>query len=106
MASRNRSREATGGTAGERPGDASREARGGLPAVREADPAGHPPDAALIRVHDLAGRPRGTGFVADHHGTVLTSHEAVDGLSRLVLSTAGDRRRVVAAADVTPLPVL
>ncbi|MFE5598931.1 trypsin-like peptidase domain-containing protein [Streptomyces coelicoflavus] len=106
MASRNRSREATGGTAGERPGDASREARGGRPAVREADPAGHPPDAALIRVHDLAGRPRGTGFVADHHGTVLTSHEAVDGLSRLVLSTAGDRRRVVAAADVTPLPAL
>ncbi|EHN76665.1 large Pro/Ala/Gly-rich protein, partial [Streptomyces coelicoflavus ZG0656] len=45
-------------------------------------------------------------FVADHHGTVLTSHEAVDGLSRLVLSTAGDRRRVVAAADVTPLPAL
>ncbi|WP_108990268.1 trypsin-like peptidase domain-containing protein [Streptomyces coelicoflavus] len=106
MASRNRSREATGGTAGERPGDGSREARGGLPAVREADATGQPPDAALIRVHDLAGRPRGTGFVADHHGTVLTSHEAVDGLSRLVLSTAGDRRRVVAAADVTPLPAL
>ncbi|MEV7222017.1 trypsin-like peptidase domain-containing protein [Streptomyces sp. NPDC093681] len=63
-------------------------------------------DASLIRFHDLAGRPRGTGFVADHHGTVLTSHEAVDGLSRLVLSTAGDRRRVVAAADVTPLPDL
>ncbi|MFD8453029.1 trypsin-like peptidase domain-containing protein [Streptomyces coelicoflavus] len=106
MASRNRSREATGGTAGERPGDGSREARGGLPAVRETDPAGPPPDAALIRVHDLAGRPRGTGCVADHHGTVLTSHEAVDGLSRLVLSTVGDRRRVVAAADVTPLPAL
>ncbi|WP_328562975.1 trypsin-like peptidase domain-containing protein [Streptomyces coelicoflavus] len=106
MASRNRSREATGGTAGERPGDGSREARGGLPAVREADPAGHAPGAALIRVHDLAGRPRGTGFVADHHGTVLTSHEAVEGLSRLVLSTAGDRRRVVAAADVIPLPTL
>ncbi|WP_415944488.1 trypsin-like peptidase domain-containing protein [Streptomyces sp. 067-1] len=106
MASRNRSREATGGTVGERPGDGFREARGGLPAVREADPAGPPPDAALIRVHDLAGRPRGTGCVADHHGTVLTSHEAVDGLSRLVLSTVGDRRRVVAAADVTPLPAL
>ncbi|MFA3874303.1 trypsin-like peptidase domain-containing protein [Streptomyces sp. MMCC 100] len=106
MASRNRSREVTGGTVGERPGGGSREARGGPPAVREADPAGHAPDAALIRVHDLAGRPRGTGFVADHHGTVLTSHEAVDGLSRLVLSTAGGRRRVVAAADVTPLPAL
>ncbi|MFH8445866.1 trypsin-like peptidase domain-containing protein [Streptomyces sp. NPDC018026] len=107
MASRNRSREATGGRAGERPGDGSREARGGPPAVRAADPAEHGgPDAALVRVHDLAGRPRGTGFVADHHGTVLTSHEAVDGLTRLVLSTAGGRRRVVAAADVVPLPAL
>ena len=114
MASRNRSRGVAGGTAGKRPGDGSREARGGLPAVRETEPAGYPSDpagcvsddASLIRFHDLAGRPRGTGFVADHHGTVLTSHEAVDGLSRLVLSTAGDRRRVVAAADVTPLPAL
>ncbi|MGX1027761.1 trypsin-like peptidase domain-containing protein [Streptomyces sp. SAI-097] len=113
MASRNRSREATGGSAGERPPGDSREARGGPPVLREADPpggtsdpAGRAYDAALIRFHDLAGRPRGTGFVADHHGTVLTSHEAVDGLSRLVLSTAGDRRRVVAAADVTPLPAL
>lgn len=113
MASRNRSRETTGGRAGERPGHGSREARGGPPAVRQADPAvyasdavGCAHDAALIRFHDLAGRPRGTGFVADHHGTVLTSHEAVDGLTRLVLSTAGGRRRVVAAADVTPLPAL
>ncbi|MFK4545833.1 ribosomal 50S subunit-associated protein YjgA (DUF615 family) [Streptomyces tendae] len=120
MASRNRSRETTGGSAEERPGYGSREARGGPAAVREADPAGCASDqagyasdpagcehdAALIRFHDLAGRPRGTGFVADHHGTVLTSHEAVDGLTRLVLSTAGDRRRVVAAADVTPLPAL
>ncbi|MET9358122.1 hypothetical protein ABZY14_34990 [Streptomyces sp. NPDC006617] len=107
MASRNRSREATGGRAGERPVDGPREARGGPPAVRAADPAQHDAsDAALIRVHDLAGRPRGTGCVADHHGTVLTSHEAVDGLPRLVLSTAGGRRRVVAAADVVPLPAL
>ncbi|MFE9708369.1 hypothetical protein [Streptomyces sp. NPDC005930] len=107
MASRNRSREASGGRAGEWPGNGFREARGGPPAVRGADPAGSAAlDAALVRVHDLAGRPRGTGFVADHHGTVLTSHEAVDGLTRLVLSSAGDRRRVVAAADVTPLPEL
>ncbi|MER6164865.1 trypsin-like peptidase domain-containing protein [Streptomyces violaceorubidus] len=113
MASRNRSREAAGGRAGERPGDVSRGARGGPPAVRTAgpaqraaDPAGYASDAVLIRFHDLAGRPRGTGFVADHHGTVLTSHEAVDGLPRLVLSTAGGRRRVVAAADVAPLPAL
>ncbi|WP_031049704.1 trypsin-like peptidase domain-containing protein [Streptomyces sp. NRRL F-5650] len=105
MASRNRSRGATGGTVDERPGSRSGQARG-EPTVLGADPVGHASDAALIRFHDLAGRPRGTGFVADHHGTVLTSHEAVDGLSRLVLSTAGDRRRVVAAADVTPLPDL
>ncbi|MFH9817432.1 trypsin-like peptidase domain-containing protein [Streptomyces sp. NPDC017230] len=112
MASRNRSREAAGGRAGQPSRDSSRdprggrEAHGGPPAVREADPTRGAPDEALIRVHDLAGRPRGTGFVADHHGTVITSHEAVDGLSRLVLSTAEHRRRVVAAADVTPLPAL
>ncbi|WP_432083398.1 trypsin-like peptidase domain-containing protein [Streptomyces sp. WAC 04229] len=105
MASRNRSREAAGGRAGPGARDGARDARGGPPA-RVADPARHAPDGALVQVHDLAGRPRGTGFVADHHGTVLTSHEAVDGLSRLVLRTAGDRRRVVAAADVTPLPAL
>ncbi|WP_240999570.1 serine protease, partial [Streptomyces sp. Tu 4128] len=105
MASRNRSREAAGGRAQPGPRDGVRDARGGPPA-RVADPARHAPDGALVQVHDLAGRPRGTGFVADHHGTVLTSHEAVDGLSRLVLRTAGDRRRVVAAADVTPLPAL
>ncbi|MGW8636709.1 trypsin-like peptidase domain-containing protein [Streptomyces sp. NPDC055793] len=105
MASRNRSREAAGGRAVPGPRDGARDARGGPPA-RVAGPARHAPDDALVQVHDLAGRPRGTGFVADHHGTVLTSHEAVDGLSRLVLRTAGDRRRVVAAADVTPLPAL
>ncbi|MFD4261520.1 trypsin-like peptidase domain-containing protein [Streptomyces sp. NPDC058534] len=105
MASRNRSREAAGGRAGQGSRDGARDARGG-PTARAADPARHAPDDALVQVHDLAGRPRGTGFVADHHGTVLTSHEAVDGLSRLVLRTADDRRRVVAAADVTPLPAL
>ncbi|MER6924186.1 trypsin-like peptidase domain-containing protein, partial [Streptomyces spiralis] len=65
-------------------------------------------DASLVRVRDLAGRPRGTGFAADHHGTVITSHEAVDGLARLVLHVAGagDRSCVVTAADVIPLPEL
>ncbi|WP_434091971.1 trypsin-like peptidase domain-containing protein [Streptomyces fungicidicus] len=66
---------------------------------------GGPAADVLVRVHDLAGRPRGTGFMADHHGTVLTSHEAVDGLPRLVLS-AGDRHCVVTADAVTPLPAL
>lgn len=63
-------------------------------------------DGSLVRIRDLAGRPRGTGFVADHHGTVVTSHEAVDGLSRLVLYAAGDRSCVVSDDAVTPLPEL
>ncbi|MFI8190307.1 trypsin-like peptidase domain-containing protein [Streptomyces sp. NPDC085946] len=83
MASRNRSREAH---------DDAGEPRTGL-------------DDALVRVHDPAGRPRGTGFAADHHGTVLTSHEAVDGLARLVVR-AGERACAVTAEAVTPLPAL
>jgi hypothetical protein len=68
---------------------------------------GGPCDAVLVRIHDLAGRPRGLGFVADHHGTVITGHEVVDGLSRLVLRAAdGDAGCVVPATAVTPLPEL
>ncbi|GGS87951.1 trypsin-like peptidase domain-containing protein [Streptomyces cinerochromogenes] len=68
-------------------------------------------EAALVRIRDLTGRPRGVGFLADHEGTLLTSHESVDGLSRLVLhapgdGTRGDRTRVVPADAVTPLPAL
>ncbi|MFC5216084.1 serine protease [Streptomyces coerulescens] len=64
-------------------------------------------DDPLVRIHDLAGRPRGLGFVADHHGTLVTSHEAVDGLPRLVLLAAGgDRSCVVPASAVTSLPGL
>lgn len=66
----------------------------------------HPVDDGLVRLYDLAGRPRGTGFMADHRGTVITSHEAVDGLSRLVVYGAGGRHCVVTAAAVTPLPAL
>ncbi|MER5530993.1 trypsin-like peptidase domain-containing protein [Streptomyces sp. NPDC002677] len=61
-------------------------------------------DDRLVRVRDLAGRPRGTGFLADHHGTLITSHEAVDGLARIVLHAAGDRTCVVDSDAVTPLP--
>ncbi|MFI9343688.1 serine protease [Streptomyces sp. NPDC052773] len=71
-------------------------------------PPHEPPPApgdGLVHIHDLAGRLRGLGFVADHHGTVITSHETVDGLPRLVLRTAtGDRSHVVTADAVTPLP--
>ncbi|GGQ89703.1 hypothetical protein GCM10010280_41380 [Streptomyces pilosus] len=84
----------------------------GSPAGLHGTPDGSPAapdrsvDDGLVRLHDLAGRPRGTGFVADHHGTVITSHEAVDGLPRLVLSAAGNRHCVVTADAVTPLPAL
>ncbi|MGP4092559.1 trypsin-like peptidase domain-containing protein, partial [Streptomyces sp. KR55] len=74
---------------------------------RERENAGRAPHHdALVRIHDLAGRPRGTGVVADHDGTVLTSHETVDGLTRLVLHDAGGRSCVVTADAVTPLPEL
>lgn len=63
-------------------------------------------DDVLVRVGDLAGRPRGTGFVADHHGTVVTSHEAVDGLARIVVHAVGDRVCVVSSDAVTALPAL
>lgn len=50
-------------------------------ALERFRPAGDPPaDPGLVALHDLAGRPRGTGFVADLHGTVITGHEVVDGL--------------------------
>ena len=93
MASRNRSRETDDSPQGspDLPGPARHE-------------AGAVPGDALVRIHDLAGRPRGTGFLADHHGTLITSHEAVDGLPRLVLYGAGGRRRVVSADAVTPCP--
>ncbi|MFJ9567723.1 trypsin-like peptidase domain-containing protein [Streptomyces fuscichromogenes] len=68
---------------------------------REAGPG---LDARLVRVRDLAGRPRGTGFLADHHGTLVTSHEAVDGLARILLHAAGDRTCVVGSEAVVPLP--
>ncbi|GHF59536.1 trypsin-like peptidase domain-containing protein [Streptomyces griseosporeus] len=62
------------------------------------------PDTLLVHVTDLAGRPRGVGFLADHLGTLVTAHEAVDGLPRLVLRTADGRDRAVTADAVTPLP--
>ncbi|MFE7902264.1 trypsin-like peptidase domain-containing protein [Streptomyces sp. NPDC057424] len=95
MASRNRSRETEDSPQGspDRPGTAGHE-------------DGAVSGDALVRIHDPAGRPRGTGFLADHHGTLITSHEAVDGLPRIVLYGAGDRRRVVGADAVTPLPAL
>ncbi|MFG2378861.1 trypsin-like peptidase domain-containing protein [Streptomyces sp. NPDC048504] len=88
---------------------AERSTRAAMSAVDGDDAPGAAPaagDESLVRIRDLAGRPRGTGFVADHHGTVITSHEAVDGLPRLVLHAAGDRTCLVTADAVTPLPAL
>ncbi|MEV8308917.1 serine protease [Streptomyces flavidovirens] len=68
------------------------------------------PPVTLVRICDPAGRPRGTGFVADDRGTVVTSHEAVDGLTRIVLYAPGEpggpgERTCLAEADaITPLP--
>ncbi|MGY5129004.1 hypothetical protein [Streptomyces nigrescens] len=72
-------------------------------------------DVALVRIRDLAGRTRGTGFLADHDGTVVTSHEAVDGAAQLVLQPMADGAGggaaggggwtcLVAADAITPLP--
>ncbi|MFG2832088.1 hypothetical protein ACGFWI_32285 [Streptomyces sp. NPDC048434] len=72
-------------------------------------------DTALVRIRDLAGRTRGTGFLADHDGTVITSHEAVEGATQLVLQPMTDGAGggaaggggwtcVVAADALTPLP--
>ncbi|MGC0329174.1 hypothetical protein RKD23_002164 [Streptomyces sp. SAI-170] len=94
-----------GADAGPTPADS------GIPALLYGDGQPPPPpgtarDDVLVQVHDLAGRPRGIGFLADHHGTLITSHEAVDGLPRLVLRTAAQRSCVVGADAVTPLPAL
>ncbi|MFG2718002.1 serine protease [Streptomyces sp. NPDC048416] len=58
----------------------------------------------LVRICDPAGRTRGAGFVADDRGTVVTSHEAVDGLTRVVLRAPGDRTWLAEADDLTLLP--
>ncbi|MFF3261783.1 trypsin-like peptidase domain-containing protein [Streptomyces sp. NPDC002932] len=62
--------------------------------------------ATLVRLCDPAGRTRGTGFVADDRGTVVTSHEAVDGAGHLVLHGADGRSCRVEAEDITALPEL
>ncbi|MDI3407211.1 serine protease [Streptomyces cavernicola] len=63
-------------------------------------------EQGLVRICDLAGRPRGAGFAADELGTVITSHEAVDGQERLVLHAHGDQRCLVDADRVVPLPAV
>ncbi|MFF9126253.1 trypsin-like peptidase domain-containing protein [Streptomyces sp. NPDC014889] len=86
----------------------SAQARGSHGPERVGEALDHALDRSLVRIRDLAGRPRGTGFAADHRGTVITSHEAVDGLSRLVVHAPGadERSRVVTADAITALPDL
>ncbi|GAA3216614.1 hypothetical protein GCM10020256_19010 [Streptomyces thermocoprophilus] len=62
------------------------------------------PDTRLVLVADPAGRPRGLGFLADHHGTLITAHETVAGLPSLLLRTADGRSDDITADAVTPLP--
>ncbi|MFJ8585547.1 serine protease [Streptomyces sp. NPDC093595] len=60
--------------------------------------------ATLVKICDPAGRLRGTGFATDDLGTVVTSHEAVDGLVRVVLHGPGGRTFTAGADHITPLP--
>lgn len=60
--------------------------------------------ATLVRICDQAGRPRGTGFVADDLGTVVTSHEAVDDLERVLVRTAEGHTCAAGRDAITPLP--
>ncbi|MFV2119227.1 serine protease, partial [Streptomyces sp. Act-28] len=58
----------------------------------------------LVRICDQAGRTRGTGFVADHLGTVVTSHQTVEGLERIVVRAPDGRACTTTADAVTALP--
>ncbi|MGX6750408.1 hypothetical protein ACM562_24250 [Streptomyces xantholiticus] len=60
--------------------------------------------ASLVRICDPAGRPYGTGFVADDIGTVVTGHDVVQGLTRPVLVPLDGSGPAVEADTVTPLP--
>ncbi|MER7110961.1 trypsin-like peptidase domain-containing protein [Streptomyces sp. NPDC000229] len=60
--------------------------------------------ATLVRICDPAGRARGVGFVADDEGTVVTSHEAVDGLVRVEVHAPGGRTCAAEAEAIVPLP--
>ncbi|MFD6276623.1 trypsin-like peptidase domain-containing protein [Streptomyces sp. NPDC060209] len=60
----------------------------------------------LVRICDEAGRPRGTGFVADDRGTVVTSHQAVARSTTLTLHSADGRSCPVGPDDITALPAL
>ncbi|MEV4684815.1 serine protease [Streptomyces kurssanovii] len=60
--------------------------------------------ATLVRICDPAGRPHGTGFLADDLGTVVTGHDVVHGLARPVVLPLDGGGPAVEADSVTPLP--
>ncbi|SOB84085.1 hypothetical protein [Streptomyces sp. 1331.2] len=70
-----------------------------MPGFLERDPGRY-----LLRIRDLNGRLHGLGFVADPQGGVLTAHESVAGLDRVVLHTPGGQTRVLGPDAVLPLP--
>ncbi|MFJ6385533.1 serine protease [Kitasatospora sp. NPDC092039] len=70
-----------------------------MPGFPEGDPGRY-----LLRIRDLDGRLHGLGFVADPQGAVLTAHESVAGLERIVLDTPGGQRTVLGPDAVLPLP--
>ncbi|MFF3496814.1 serine protease [Streptomyces sp. NPDC002795] len=61
-------------------------------------------DPPLVRITDLAGRPRGAGFAADDRGTVVTGHEVVSGLGRLLVHGPGGASCVVEPGSIVELP--
>ncbi|WP_411107648.1 serine protease [Streptomyces sp. cmx-4-9] len=62
----------------------------------------------LLGIADADGLPRGSGFLADHQGTVVTSHAAVAGLPRVRVQAPGPHGRtwLAGAEDVVLLPEL
>lgn len=58
----------------------------------------------LVRICDLAGRPRGAGVPVDDLGTLVTTHEAVEGLGRAVVHAPCGRTFVAGSGDITPVP--
>ncbi|MFJ2192729.1 serine protease [Kitasatospora sp. NPDC087861] len=75
-----------------------------MPGFLDGDGVAGEPGRYLLRIRDLNGRLHGLGFVADPQGTVLTAHESVTGLDRIVLHTPGGQTRVVGPDAVLPLP--
>ncbi|MEW2067303.1 trypsin-like peptidase domain-containing protein [Streptomyces sp. NPDC007346] len=62
--------------------------------------------STLVRICDQAGRPRGTGFVADDRGTVVTAHQAVTSPGPFLLHGTDGRTCSVGPDDITALPAL